>query len=233
MYSSSGQPVAKRWHIMTEWPHRWMLQLPETIEWDGDTACSCNCHYLCLRSCSVARCGSGFVIIVRASWLGKGAGRVSRPLGGVGVLPMLDVGLDTTRHVESVCEVSLGAAVLRLLLLGMVVGVYINRRCGADGVEVTRWVMSAMRELFREDEGVQFGPRIVDSTELTPWEESILPADTKTRPFVGGSWEFPEGPCLCSLPLFARHQPFCTTGVMSGCVLSEVRVQPRCSTLRL
>ena len=51
---------------------------------------------------------------------------------------MLDAGLDTTRCVESVGMVPLGPGVLQLLLPGVAVGVIINRRCAADGVEVTR-----------------------------------------------------------------------------------------------
>jgi len=64
-------------------------------------------------------------------------GRFSSPLRGVGVLAMLDAGLDKTRRVESVCIVQLGAGVLRLLVPGMAVGVIIDRRCVADRVEVT------------------------------------------------------------------------------------------------
>jgi hypothetical protein len=56
----------------------------------------------------------------------------------VGVLAMPDAGLDTTRRVESVCVIPLGAGVLRLLVPGVAVGVIIDRRCVADGVEVTR-----------------------------------------------------------------------------------------------
>jgi len=77
-------------------------------------------------------------MIARASGFGMGVGRFSRPLRGVGVLAMPDVGLDTTRHVESVCVIPLGAGVLRLLVPGVPVGVIIDRRCVADGVEVTR-----------------------------------------------------------------------------------------------
>jgi len=51
-------------------------------------------------------------MIVRASELGMGVGRFSRPLSGVGVLPMPDAGRDTMRCVEAVCEVLLGAGVL-------------------------------------------------------------------------------------------------------------------------
>jgi hypothetical protein len=85
-----------------------------------------------------------------------GAGRFSRPLREVGVLAMPDAGLDTTRRIESVCVVPLGAGVLRLLVPGMAVGVIIDRRFVADGVEVTRSVISATRKLFSEAEGVEF-----------------------------------------------------------------------------
>jgi len=95
-------------------------------------------------------------MIARAAGFGMGVGRFSRPLRGVGVLAMPDAGLDTTRRVESVCMVPLGAGVLRLLVPGVAVGVIIDSRCEADGVEVTRCVISATRELFSEDEGVEF-----------------------------------------------------------------------------
>jgi hypothetical protein len=52
--------------------------------------------------------------------------------------------------------VPLGAGVLRLLVPGMAVEVIIDCQCGADGVEVTRSVISATRELFSEDEVVEF-----------------------------------------------------------------------------
>jgi len=39
---------------------------------------------------------------------------------------MPDAGLDTTRCVDSVCEVPLGAGVSRLLVCGVVVGVIIH-----------------------------------------------------------------------------------------------------------
>ena len=85
----------------------------------------------------------------RASGSGMVVGRFSRPLRGVGVQTMPDAGLDTTRHVESVCEVPLGAGVLRLLVAGMAVAVIIDRRRVADSV------ISARRELFSEDERVE------------------------------------------------------------------------------
>jgi len=79
-----------------------------------------------------------------------GVGRFSRPLREVGVLAMPDAGLDTTRRIESVCEVPLGAGVLQLLVPGVGVGVSIDCRCVADGV------ISDTRELFSKDEGVEF-----------------------------------------------------------------------------
>jgi len=39
-------------------------------------------------------------MIARASGLGMGVGRFSRPRRGVGVITMPDAGLDTTRRVE-------------------------------------------------------------------------------------------------------------------------------------
>jgi len=51
-------------------------------------------------------------MITRASGLGTGVGRFSRPLRGVGVLAMPDAGLDSTQRIESVCKVPLGAGVL-------------------------------------------------------------------------------------------------------------------------
>jgi hypothetical protein len=76
-------------------------------------------------------------MIARASGFGMRVGRFSRPLRGVGVLAMPDAELDTTRHVESVCVIPLRAGVLRLLVPGVAVGVIIDHRCQADGVEVT------------------------------------------------------------------------------------------------
>jgi hypothetical protein len=95
-------------------------------------------------------------MIARDSGFGMGVGRCSRPLRGVGVLAMTDAGLDTSRCIESVCMVPLGAGVLRLLVPGMAVGVIIDSRCVPGGVEVTCCVISAMRELFSEEEEVEF-----------------------------------------------------------------------------
>jgi hypothetical protein len=73
-------------------------------------------------------------MIARASGLGMVVGRFSRPRRGVGVITMPDAGLDTMRRVE----VPPGAGVLRLLVPGVAVGVFVDRRCVADGVEVMR-----------------------------------------------------------------------------------------------
>jgi hypothetical protein len=77
-------------------------------------------------------------MVAWASGLGMGVGRFPRPRRGVRVLAMSDARLDTTRRVESVCEVPPGAGVLRLLVPGMAVGVIIDRRCVVDRVSVTR-----------------------------------------------------------------------------------------------
>jgi hypothetical protein len=69
-----------------------------------------------------------------ASGLGMGVSRFSRPLRGVGVIAMPNAGLDTTRRVA----VLPGAGVLRLLVTSVAVGIFIDRRCVADGVEVMR-----------------------------------------------------------------------------------------------
>jgi len=213
---------------MSEGPNRWMPRLPETIDQGVDTPCGCNCYCLCLRNCSLARVRSGFVMIVRASGLGMGVGRFSRPWRGVGVITMLDEVLDTTRR----GEVPLGAGVLRLLVSGVAVGVCVDRRCAADWVEVTRWLISARRELFSEDEGVEFWPWIVEGKELSPCEKSLSPTGTETHLLAGGSWEFPKGPHCCWFWRLARLPTFHTTGVMSGWGLWECIVQYRCSMLR-
>jgi hypothetical protein len=69
---------------------------------------------------------------------------------------MPDVGQDTTQRVDPVCMFPLGTSVLRLLVPGVAVGVYIDRHSRADGVEVMCKVISRMPELFSEDERVEF-----------------------------------------------------------------------------
>ena len=73
-------------------------------------------------------------MIARASGLGIGVGRSSRPLRGVGLIAMPDAGLDTMRR----NEVHPGAGVLRLVVPGVAVGVCIDHRCVAYRVGVTR-----------------------------------------------------------------------------------------------
>jgi hypothetical protein len=63
-----------------------------------------------------------------------GVGRISRALRGVGVIAIPNVGRDTKRRIE----VAPGAGVLQILVTSMAVGVFIDRRCVADGVVVTR-----------------------------------------------------------------------------------------------
>jgi hypothetical protein len=72
-------------------------------------------------------------MIARASGLGLGAGRLARPRRGVGVITSPHVGLDTTQRVEVLPD----AGVLRLLVPSVAVGVFVDRHCEADGVEIT------------------------------------------------------------------------------------------------
>jgi hypothetical protein len=51
------------------------------------------------------------------------------------VLAIPDVALDTTRRIESVCEVVSDSGVPRLPVLSLAVGVHINCSNVADGVE--------------------------------------------------------------------------------------------------
>jgi hypothetical protein len=62
-----------------------------------------------------------------------GVARFSRPRRGVGLGTLPDAGLETMRRVE----VLPGAGVLRLLVHGVAVGVFIDRRCVVGSVEVT------------------------------------------------------------------------------------------------
>jgi len=48
---------------------------------------------------------------------------------------MLDAGLDTAQRIESICEVPLGAGVIRLLQPSVAIGVIIDRCCVAGGVK--------------------------------------------------------------------------------------------------
>jgi hypothetical protein len=199
----------------------------ETIDQSGDTAGGCHFHSLCLRFISVARVRSGFVLIALASGYGIGVGRFSRPQGAVGVLAMLGAGLDTMRRIKSVWKDPLGVSVLWLIVSGMAVGLFIDRQSVVHGFEVMGWVISAMWELFSEDEGVEFWPWIAEGTKLPSWADSLSLASTETRLLAGGSCEFPDGKhfvWFCPLP---RVHIFCMTGVVSGWGLWEGIVQYR------
>jgi hypothetical protein len=73
-------------------------------------------------------------MIVQASGLWIGVGRFSRPRREVGVITMADPGLETNRHVE----VPPDAGVLRLLVPGVAVGVFVDSRRVVDEVDLTR-----------------------------------------------------------------------------------------------
>jgi hypothetical protein len=72
-------------------------------------------------------------MLALASGSAMGEGRLTRPVR-VGVITMLDAGLDTTRRVE----VPHGAYLLPLLVPSVAVGVFIDRRCVEDRVDVMR-----------------------------------------------------------------------------------------------
>jgi hypothetical protein len=74
-------------------------------------------------------------MIMRASEFRMGVGRFPSPLRAVGLLAMPDAGLDTTRHIQSGCNVPPGAGVIQLLVA---VGVFIDCHSVADVVETTR-----------------------------------------------------------------------------------------------
>jgi len=229
MQSSRSVPIANARCVMSEWSNQGMLQLPETIDRGLNTTCSWHCHGLCCWFSSAACVRSGFSIIARVSSPGMQVGRFSRPPSGVGVIAMPDDGLDTTRHVE----VPPGAGLLWLLVPSVAVGEFIDRCCLANGVLVMCCVISATRELFSKDVGVEFGPWIVEATELPPREESLSPAGTETRFVAGGSWEFPEDHHLCWFWWWARLRTVCTTWVVSWWGHLEGIVQYRCSTYRM
>jgi len=73
-----------------------------------------------------------------------------------------------------------------------------------------------MLELFSKVEGAEFGPWIVEPTELPPADESLSPAGTEMCLLAGGIGEFPEAACFCGFRLFARLRTFHTTGAVSG-----------------
>jgi hypothetical protein len=233
MYSFGSLPVAHTRRIMSEWPNRCMLRLLETADQSLDAAWSCHCHFGSLWFLYVTQVCSGCIIIARASGLGMEAGMFSHPLRGEELLPMLDAGLDTMRRVESACEVPPGAGVRGLLALGVAVGVHIDSGWVVDGVDATCWVMSATRELFSEDEVVEFRSCIVLATELPPWKESLLPAGTETHLLAEGSSTFPKQPLFCWFWQLARLWTFHVTRVLAEWGLWEACIQYSCSILRM
>ena len=79
-------------------------------------------------------------------WIRHGGRQVFKTAERSGSASNAEAELDTTRRVDSVCEVPPGVGVLRLLLAGGAVGVFIDRGSVADGVEAMHWVISARRE---------------------------------------------------------------------------------------
>ena len=77
-------------------------------------------------------------MVAQASGLWMWVGKFARPLRGVGVLAMLNARLDRMGCGESVCEIPLGAGVVRLLLPGIAVGKSIDHHCVENGVQVTQ-----------------------------------------------------------------------------------------------
>jgi hypothetical protein len=73
-------------------------------------------------------------MITRASGFGFRVCRFSKPPTGVAVIAMADLGQDTTRCIEDPPRVG----ELGMLVPSVAVGVYIDCRCEADRVEVTR-----------------------------------------------------------------------------------------------
>jgi len=91
---------------------------------------------------------------------------------------MPDVGLDTTRRIE----VPPAAGVLWLLVPGVAVGVCIDRCIVVDGVDVKPESIAARREVFSNDDRVEFWTLIPECTELPSWADSRLPTGTERRP---------------------------------------------------
>jgi len=215
MLTSRRLPVANTWWAMSEWHNRWMLRLLETTDRSAATACCCNCHCLSLWFHVDARVGSGFVMIAQASVSAMGVFRFTWLRRGVGVLEMPDAGMDTAQRIESVYEVTTWAGGLRLLVPGVAVEVFIHHRCVADGMEAMRWIISATRELFNEDVGLDLWSWIVPATEFPLWVESLLPAGPETGFIAWGCGELTEGQQFCWFWRFARLRALHTTRVMS------------------
>jgi len=94
--------------------------------------------------------------------------------------------------IQSASEVPPGAGVSQLPVPGLTVGVLIDRRWVADGVDVTRCVISARPELIREDEAVEFWPWIEEAMELLRREVSLSPASVETGLLAGEVEDSPK-----------------------------------------
>jgi hypothetical protein len=162
-----------------------MLQLPETTDRGVDTVRSCNCHCVSFWFHFEALVHSGCVMIAWASQFWMRENKFWRTLRWVGVWAVLDEGLDTLWNIESVCKIPSGAGVLQLLIPSSVVAVFIDCCCVADWVEVLIGVISAMGEMFCNDQGVKIFLQIFEATEHPPWEESLSPACDKTNLITG------------------------------------------------
>lgn len=158
--------VTNKRHVTSEWPIWSMLLLPKTTDWGVATPCSDNCHCKYPWFLSEACSHGGLLFIAWPTGFGMGVGRFSRLLRVVGVLTLWKAGRDKTGCIESTCEVPLATVVLWLLVPSMAVGVLIDRHNVAGQVEVMCRVIFARGDLFSEDDGVVFSPRIVEATEL-------------------------------------------------------------------
>jgi hypothetical protein len=63
-----------------------------------------------------------------------------------------NAGLNATRDIQT----PPGGGVLQLLITGMAGDVFIDRRCVVDRVKGTRCVICSTRQLFNEDDGMEF-----------------------------------------------------------------------------
>jgi len=64
--------------------------------------------------------------------------------------------LDARQYSAQCIYVPPGVGLLRLLVPGVAVGVFVDHCCVVDWGEFTRGFISPMGELFREDEQVEF-----------------------------------------------------------------------------
>jgi len=111
--------------------------------------------------------------------------------------------------------------------------VFINCHCVADGLDGTSWVISAMRQLFREDEGVEFWPSFVEGIKVPRWEESLSPTGTEMYLSAGGRWELTGGRSVWRSWRLASFRKLCTTAVLPGWGIWDVTFRYRWSMLRM